>query len=190
MPLTLENQLAHVQLRLIAEITNTLQQNDIQHWLLGGWGLDILVGRLTRLHEDLDFFIWTKDIDKVLKLLNEIGFVLHPEASGGYLDESMFIKKDNHWVELILIEENQKGEITTPGRFTEWPWLKEAFGNELTTFLNVSVPVYGAAGHLYIKKGFSQHGDKDPLREKDYQDLALLKELLGDIDFPEAEKKS
>ena len=46
----------------------------IKIWLDGGWGVDALLGKQTRLHEDVDIVIQQKDVPKLRKLLEEQGF--------------------------------------------------------------------------------------------------------------------
>lgn len=43
-------------------------------WMNGGWGVDALVGRQTRLHEDLDLVIGMSDVAPAIAVLQEAGF--------------------------------------------------------------------------------------------------------------------
>ena len=44
-----------VQLTLIGEVSQTLSQAHIPHWLFGGWSVDFHVGSVTREHGDIEF---------------------------------------------------------------------------------------------------------------------------------------
>jgi lincosamide nucleotidyltransferase A/C/D/E len=58
----------------VIEITKLLNQNDIDIIIDGGWGVDALLGRQTRLHEDLDVAVEHKDVPKIRALLEAKGY--------------------------------------------------------------------------------------------------------------------
>lgn len=169
-----------VQLQIIAEVTRILSGLDIEHWLFGGWGLDFLVGRVTRPHDDVDFFVWTEDFDDVVAALEPLGYQLRPEASDS-LDESAFVNKLGYWVEFVKIERSARGDIVTPGRYRDWPWPVASFAGPPLRFRGISVPGWDAFGHWHIKLGYAHHGTKDPLRACDLRDIELLIGLTGDL---------
>jgi hypothetical protein len=45
------------QLRVIREVVTALQADDVPAWLFGGWGLDARIGRITREHGDVEFWV-------------------------------------------------------------------------------------------------------------------------------------
>jgi len=45
------------QLRAIRKVIAVAQAADIPAWLFGGWGLDARIGRITRVHGDVEFWI-------------------------------------------------------------------------------------------------------------------------------------
>jgi HD-like signal output (HDOD) protein len=45
------------QLRVIRKVTAVMQAAGISAWLFGGWGLDARIGRLTREHGDVEFWV-------------------------------------------------------------------------------------------------------------------------------------
>ncbi len=44
-------------------------------WLMGGWGVDALVGRQTRPHHDVDLLVDVGDLERLRLCLVELGFV-------------------------------------------------------------------------------------------------------------------
>lgn len=58
----------------VINIYNLLEENDINVWIDGGWGIDALLGKQTRPHNDLDIAIYHKDKPKLRKLLEERGY--------------------------------------------------------------------------------------------------------------------
>lgn len=55
----------------VIELYNLFQENGIEVWIDGGWGVDALLGKQTRSHKDLDIAIYDKDKSKLRKLLEE-----------------------------------------------------------------------------------------------------------------------
>ena len=53
----------------VTEIYTLLHNNSIDPWIDGGWGVDALLEKQTRPHEDLDIVIQQKDIPKLRRLL-------------------------------------------------------------------------------------------------------------------------
>ena len=47
---------------------------DMQFWLDGGWGVDVLYGQQTRLHRDIDIDFDANYTDQLLDLLQERGY--------------------------------------------------------------------------------------------------------------------
>jgi len=45
------------QLRVIRKVVTVTGAADIPAWLFGGWGLDARVGRITREHGDVEFWV-------------------------------------------------------------------------------------------------------------------------------------
>ncbi len=58
----------------VIELYNLLEENGIEVWIDGGWGIDALLGRQTRQHKDLDIAIYHKDKPKLRKLLKDRGY--------------------------------------------------------------------------------------------------------------------
>jgi hypothetical protein len=111
------------QLKLIKEITKILEDHQILYWLVGGWAVDFLAGKITRLHHDIDLTIWTKDVTQVENVMKRQGYkarnVNHPNESLGYI-------KDNIEITFFLIETDGT-KVINPGRFSDWPWPKDSF---------------------------------------------------------------
>jgi lincosamide nucleotidyltransferase A/C/D/E len=51
-------------------------------WLDGGWGVDALLGRITRSHDDLDLVLNLDDLTRVVELLVHNGFDIEEQAPG------------------------------------------------------------------------------------------------------------
>lgn len=58
----------------VIEVVKLLGQNDIEVIVDGGWGVDALLGRQTRTHQDLDVAVMHKDVTKIRALLEARGY--------------------------------------------------------------------------------------------------------------------
>ena len=58
----------------VIELYNNLKNNNIDIWLDGGWGVDALLKKQTREHNDVDIVIQQKDVDAFIHLLAEKGY--------------------------------------------------------------------------------------------------------------------
>jgi lincosamide nucleotidyltransferase A/C/D/E len=60
----------------VVEIIGALQQAGIAVWLDGGWGVDALIRKQTRQHEDLDVVVDLNETETIKKALGERDFAV------------------------------------------------------------------------------------------------------------------
>jgi FMN phosphatase YigB (HAD superfamily) len=58
----------------VVGILRLLKDSAIEVWIDGGWGVDALLGRQTRPHDDLDLVLRQSDIDHLTEVLGPAGF--------------------------------------------------------------------------------------------------------------------
>ena len=58
----------------VVRLYNLFKKNGIQVWIDGGWGIDALIGKQTRHHDDLDIAVNRKDEKKLRSLLTSNGY--------------------------------------------------------------------------------------------------------------------
>lgn len=63
-----------MQVEDVIKLYKLFQENGIEVWIDGGWGIDALLGKQTRPHNDLDIAIDHKDKPRLRKLLEEKGY--------------------------------------------------------------------------------------------------------------------
>jgi lincosamide nucleotidyltransferase A/C/D/E len=51
-----------------------MEKYTIPAWIIGGWGIDALLGEQTRPHKDLDILVLVDDVARLLALLESEGF--------------------------------------------------------------------------------------------------------------------
>ena len=63
----------------VLKLLAVLQSGGVQATLDGGWGVDALLGRETRAHEDLDLVVALGDVRRIQETLRPLGFALHED---------------------------------------------------------------------------------------------------------------
>ena len=74
-----------------AAILNLATEHGIKVFLDGGWGVDALIGRETRMHNDIDLFIEDADYHRFVEILKDRGF---SEVIEEYTTENHTVWKD------------------------------------------------------------------------------------------------
>ena len=62
------------QLDAIAEVRDLSRRLGVDVWLRGGWAVDFSVGRVTREHADVDWFVWSGHLAAVTAGLETAGW--------------------------------------------------------------------------------------------------------------------
>jgi lincosamide nucleotidyltransferase A/C/D/E len=168
--------LAERQLAAIAELSDLLDQAEIAHWFFGGWGVDLLVGSVTRDHGDVDVVVWADDGTAVSALLAATGWGTEPD---NYPDEGSRHLRSDVLLEVTYIVRDDAGAVRTPGRWLGFPWLDGTFGTDRGEIAGVSAPVISRQAMLATKTAFADAQGSRAMSAKDAADLAAL-QALGD----------
>jgi lincosamide nucleotidyltransferase A/C/D/E len=91
-----------------SELYGLLRRANIRCWVMGGWGVDALVGSQTRAHHDLDVLVLADDLRSLRRLFDERGFAIEQvwDAENRLLDvegdtwPTAFVAADNNGIEL------------------------------------------------------------------------------------------
>ena len=92
------------------EILSWAYNNNIEIWLDGGWGVDALLGKVTRQHNDIDLFVEEKNYNKFIEIIKNKGF---NEIVVEYTSEVHTIWSDNKLriIDLHMFKDNCDGKI-------------------------------------------------------------------------------
>lgn len=63
-----------MEVKRVIELLELLRENNIDVIVDGGWGVDALLGKQTRPHNDLDIAVSHKDVSKLRELLRNKGY--------------------------------------------------------------------------------------------------------------------
>ena len=59
----------------VTAVLTALDDAHVRHWVAGGWGVAVLVGRQTRRHRDLDLAVHADDMGACVSALTDLGYV-------------------------------------------------------------------------------------------------------------------
>ncbi len=88
-----------MQSETVVELLKLFQQNGIEIVVDGGWGVDALLGRQTRSHNDLDIALQHKDVPALRQLLKTRGYKEIPRDD---TSEYNFVMSDDRGHEIDI----------------------------------------------------------------------------------------
>lgn len=164
------------QLRLIHRVLDVLSGADVSGWLFGGWGLDARIGRITRSHGDVELWVPRSDDIRSRTALREAGAtVLDTQPP----EESCEFVWDGVDFSTAYFDRNEDGTFAqVQGRFSDWAFPADSFRAGAGLLDGVPVPAMSVAGMLAMKEQFPTLRNGRPWRDKDVEDMAILRSLL------------
>ncbi|MFS8097328.1 hypothetical protein LFM09_09315 [Lentzea alba] len=147
----------------VLEILAALDGADV--WIGGGWGVDALVGKQTRPHDDLDLMHREEQEPQVLAALAALGFTetLSWRPVRFVVTDPAGREIDLHPLRFAEDGSAEQSSLT-PGE----PFLYPARCFVTGAILGTTVPCLSAEQQLYFHQGYEP-------RERDLHDLALLR---------------
>jgi Aminoglycoside-2''-adenylyltransferase len=166
------------QLRVIREVIAVTQAAGIPVWLFGGWGLDARIGRITREHGDVEFWVERIDAERSKAVLVAAGAT--DLATQPPVEACEFT-----WHEVLFstayFDRRSDGSFSQPlGRFSDWLFPPASFGDEPGTLDGMPVPAMSISGMLAMKEQFPRLRNGRPWREKDIGDIEILRRLAAE----------
>jgi lincosamide nucleotidyltransferase A/C/D/E len=147
----------------VVEVLDALEVARVPVWVAGGWGVDLLVGRETRVHRDLDLLVDAAAHDVCLETLGALGY----EVETDWLPIRVEVSAGNdRWVDVHPVRFDERGhglQGERSGEHFEYP--PESF-----TFGRIGAL---SAGCLSAERQREGHEGYE-LRPQDRHDLALL----------------
>ena len=147
-------------------VIGILENAGITYWIDGGWGVDILAGKQTRTHRDIDINFDAQYTEKLLNLLLERGYEVDTDSEPvrielysekyGYLDIHPF----------VLNKDGTAKQADLEGGWYEFE--KDLFGNAV--FEGKTIPCISVKGQKIFHSGYD-------LRDKDKHDILILENV-------------
>lgn len=165
------------QLRVIRGVIAVTQAVDISVWLFGGWGLDARIGRITREHGDVEFWVERSHAERSKAVLVGAGataLATQPPA------EACEFTWDGVPFSTAYFDRQPDGSNRQlGGRFSDWVFPPGSFGDEPGMLDGTSVPAMSVSGMLAMKEQFPQLRYGRPWRQKDIDDIEILRGLAA-----------
>lgn len=177
------NEQTTAQLRMIKTVTDLLRGVGISAWLFGGWGLDARIGRVTRGHGDIEFWLERVDAERSRAVLTDAGATAlatqPPEESCEFIWDGVEFstayfdrQPDGSFYQLL-------------GRFSDWLFPPGSFGDEPAMLDGTPVLAMSLAGMLAMKEQFPNLRNGRPWRPKDIADMEILRRLAAEARGPQ-----
>lgn len=153
-------------------ILDQLDGAGLVEWLDGGWGVDALLGRHTRPHQDLDLVIARDDCDRARAALARVGFQHDPTALPGLPARLVMVDGGSRRVDLHPVVFDRQGN----------GW-QELGGGAWGAYPVEGLSGVGMVSGRYVRCLTPQlqvrHHLGYPLGATDRHDLGLLAERFG-----------
>jgi aminoglycoside-2''-adenylyltransferase len=174
------NERTAAQLRLIKTVTNVLREVDISAWLFGGWGLDARIGRITRDHGDVEFWLERADAERSRTVLIGAGATAlatqPPEESCEFIWDGVEFST-------AYFDRRPDGMFCQlQGRWSDWLFPPGSFDAEPAMLDDTPVQAMSVAGMLAMKEQFPNLRNGRPWRPKDIDDIKTLRRLAAEAD--------
>jgi hypothetical protein len=164
------------QLRVIRKVIAVTQEADISAWLFGGWGLDARIGRITREHGDIEFWLERTHAARSKAVLVEAGataLTAQPPA------ESCEFTWEDVPFSTAYFDRQPDGFSQLLGRWSDWRFPPGSFGDEPGTLEGTPVLAMSVDGMLAMKEQFPHLRNGRPWRQKDIDDIEILRRLAA-----------
>lgn len=158
------------------EIAARASAAGIRLWIVGGWGVDALLGEETREHHDLDLLVRASDLPVLDSWLREEGFLRAyeweenaPVAVGGKYWDTAFVERhpDGREIDVHAIDVHGRSASLR----TRDPWVLPAGSLDgVGTIRGQAVPCVTVEAQRAMHKGYE-------LPEKHREDLRRLDSL-------------
>ena len=172
------NERATAQLRVIRAVVDALGPVGISAWLFGGWGLDARIGRITRDHGDVEFWVErvnAKRSKAVLEVAGATALATQPP------EEACEFTWDGADFSTAYFDRQTDGSSTQlQGRWSDWLFPPGSFGEEPGKLDGVPVLAMSVAGMLAMKEQYPHLRNGGPWRQKDIDDIQVLRGLVAE----------
>ncbi len=165
------------QLRVIRQVIAVARAAGIPVWLFGGWGLDARIGRITREHGDVEFWVERIHAERSKALLVGAGATALATQPP---EEACEFTWDDADFSTAYFDRRPGGSFSQPlGRWSDWLFPPGSFGDEPGMLDGRPVPAMSVAGMLAMKEQYPHLRNGRPWRPKDIGDIAILRGLAA-----------
>jgi len=158
----------------VIEIVENLEEQGIDVWLDGGWGVDALLERETRTHDDLDLVVELSDSEHVLDVLAGLCYDL---VVGGAPKSFVCVDRIGRQVDVHPVRfDADGGGVYQMDEGGEWVYPAQGFTGR-GSIASRPVRCLSPEVQVLVHAGYE-------LGDKDFRELHLLRERFG-VEPPE-----
>ena len=158
----------------LLEVVDLLAEHGIDVWLDGGWGVDALLERETREHDDLDLVAELRHSDRIIALLEDLGYEL---VDGAPPVSFVLVDRRGRQVDVHPVSfDAEGGGVYEQRQGGQWVYPAEGF-NGRGTVAGRPVRCLTPEVQVLVHAGYK-------LTDKDFRELYLLRERFG-VELPE-----
>ena len=142
-------------------VYDVLDRDGVRFWVMGGWGVDALLSRVTRGHKDLDLLVHLSDLPRYAEIVRSRGFDRKLEWSesraidvDGMQFDSAFVDAhpDGREIDVHVIYLGHEGAVV---QLSADPWrLPEDTLSGVGTIEGVTVRCVSKAAQLAMHSGY------------------------------------
>jgi hypothetical protein len=166
------------QLRVIRKVIAVTKAAGISAWLFGGWGLDARIGRITREHGDVEFWVERIHAERSKAALVGAGATALTTQPP---EEACEFTWDDVPFSTAYFDRQPDGSFSQPqGRWADWLFPPGSFGDKPGTLDGTPVLAMSVSGMLAMKEQFPHLRNGGPWRLKDIADIEILRGLAAE----------
>lgn len=175
------------QLALIRDLFAECERRGIRIWLFGGWGIDALLGRVSREHNDIDILVEAGSRDALREVL------MHILGEVGDHNMGWRCMKNGARADIFFILHCSDGTPVIDvagGDPNVYPWPPGSFPDKLNGRLpGLSCRAISWDAQYVAKAGYSTSFPDKELRDKDHLDLETIVRRVSAVRRHELEAK-
>ncbi|MFD6077415.1 nucleotidyltransferase domain-containing protein [Streptomyces hydrogenans] len=149
-------------------VLDALRAADVPHWVAGGWGVDVLVGRQTREHRDVDLAFDASCQTAAMRALVSLGYRTETDQLPARVE---LAAPGRRWVDLhpVVFDAGGLGRRSDLG---DGFFLYPPDGFTLGRLQGRTIPCLSVDQQLAFRGGYD-------LRDVEHHDIALLRRVKG-----------
>jgi lincosamide nucleotidyltransferase A/C/D/E len=154
----------------VLTVIAALKERNLRVWIDGGWGVDALLGEVTRPHEDVDLVVELGALGTVFECLSNLGFAVSEDLSPVRV---VLRSPEGRQVDLhpVTFDEDGTGwQVGAAPDGSDCPY--PANGFTVGKIIDVAVPCLSAELQLAHHSGYIP-------RDQDHEDMARLAVRFG-----------
>ena len=159
----------------VVRLAEALEHASVVVWLDGGWGVDALLERQTRGHDDLDLVVVLEQLEMLISVLRLLGY---DHAAGSAPASLVLVDSIGRQVDVhpVTFDVARGGGVYVMDGGSDWVYPMQGFSGT-GRVAGREVRCLTAEVQVLVHSGYE-------LTEKDHVELALLEERFG-VEAPE-----